>query len=138
MKKPTPAQVQLKSIDLIALEFKENNKFKFPKEGLTVVFEVGTKHKVISNSLTCTINEKINIFPKSDDAPFTLNLEIRGIFGVENKKDLDLLKDFCETNGPAIMFPYARSIVSDLTSRTSSPTLNLPLINMSKVNKAKQ
>ena len=131
MKKTKEAQVSLNKIDLVSISYEENSKFKFPNTQLTVVFEIGTKHRIIKEKLSCILDERVIVFPEIEQSPFCLTVEMRGIFSVKKEEQLNILEEFCKTNAPSIIFPYIRSIVSDITSRSSFPTLNLPLVDMS-------
>ncbi len=65
-------------------------------------------------------------------------LELTGIFEtIEGKENLELEK-FAKYNAPALLMPFAREIISNITSRTPLPYLLLPPINIIAIkNKAK-
>lgn len=57
-------------------------------------------------------------------------LELTGIFEtIKGKENLNL-KKFANVNAPALLLPYAREIISNITSRTPLPQLLLPPINL--------
>lgn len=64
----------------------------------------------------------------TDDTLFLLELEYGGVFAVSNVKD-DQLHPFLLIEGPRLMFPYIRRIVSDVTSDGGFPALNLEPID---------
>lgn len=65
-------------------------------------------------------------------------LELTGMFEtIKGEENLDLEK-FAQVNAPALLMPYAREIISNITSRTPLPHLLLPPINIIAIkNKAK-
>lgn len=57
-------------------------------------------------------------------------LELTGIFEtIEGEENLELVK-FAKRNAPALLIPFAREIISNITSRTPLPQLLLPPINI--------
>jgi len=57
-------------------------------------------------------------------------IELTGIFEtIEAKENLDL-EEFAKTNAPALLMPFAREIISNITSRTPLPHLLMPPINI--------
>lgn len=65
-------------------------------------------------------------------------LELTGIFEtIKGEENLDL-GQFAKVNAPALLMPFAREIISNITSRTPLPHLLLPPINIIAIkNKAK-
>lgn len=65
-------------------------------------------------------------------------LELTGMFEtIKGEENLDLEK-FAQVSAPALLMPYAREIISNITSRTPLPHLLLPPINIIAIkNKAK-
>lgn len=58
------------------------------------------------------------------------NLKIGGIFRIDEPNKNMTLEKFAETSAPALLFPYIREIVNNITSRTPLPPLRLPPINV--------
>lgn len=57
-------------------------------------------------------------------------VELTGIFeAIEAEENLDL-EEFAKTNAPALLMPFAREIISNITSRTPLPHLLMPPINI--------
>ena len=63
--------------------------------------------------------------------------DIVGVFFVNEKERNVSLKQFAEHNAPALLIPFAREIIHNLTSKTMLPTLLLPPINLVALMKAK-
>ena len=61
--------------------------------------------------------------------PFDLRVRITGIFefeAISNEKDIN---QFLKLQGVQMVFPYLRSMVSNLTSTVLMPSIMLPIIN---------
>ncbi|HGH0720688.1 TPA: protein-export chaperone SecB [Staphylococcus pseudintermedius] len=72
--------------------------------------------------------------------PFIINVELTGVFDIEFEKDdaqdIKQLKELLSQNAIAILYPYIRSLVSDITSKANSfDTFIMPVANIAKVMK---
>lgn len=73
--------------------------------------------------------------------PYRFEVESGGIFQFENVPEEKLLKQLATINCPAILFPYVRETIADLTRRSGFPPLHLNPINfiqLAKEQEAKQ
>ncbi|EIJ82284.1 hypothetical protein PB1_05120 [Bacillus methanolicus PB1] len=86
----------------------ENKKLAFIKLGITIGDE-----NLIKNS-------------------FFVSATILGVFSIKSKEELDEeeIHSFYKINAVAILFPYLRSLVSDLTGKGSEPPIIIPTINV--------
>jgi|SRR5690625_138856 len=67
-------------------------------------------------------NENLN-------CPFIINVEITGIFEFDG--DDHSRESFLKTSGTATLFPYLRSLISEMSSISNVfPTFRIPLINV--------
>ena len=75
------------------------------------------------------------------NAPIYVKARVLGEF-VINEMEQDLSEEqiiaFYKRNGVAILFPYLRSLVSDLTSKGSETPIIIPTMNEAMVNKIKE
>ncbi|GGD99020.1 protein-export chaperone SecB [Planktosalinus lacus] len=74
------------------------------------------------------INIEIEIVDKDND--FILKMLSIGMFNF-NTDDEKALFSFISINGPAIIFPYIRSFISNFTSLSGFDTITLPTLNLS-------
>lgn len=77
--------------------------------------------------LTSTLSE-------SPENPFSFEVTIVGYFEYNEKEAEEIeFKDFLKTNAIAILYPYLRCIVSELTGKSNVfPNYNMPVINISR------
>lgn len=67
---------------------------------------------------------------QDESAPLNLEVEVGGLFGVSSKpEDVIEATKLAEINCAAIIFPYLRETVADLTRRAGLAPLHLPPIN---------
>lgn len=84
----------------------------------------------LSFSDTYKIEEKTLILTLTVQLYDRFQLELTGIFEtIEGEENLDL-EQFAKVNAPALLMPFAREVISNITSRTPLPHLLLPPINV--------
>jgi len=78
-------------------------------------------YKIEGKKLICTL--AVQLYDR-------FQLELTGIFEtIEGEENLDL-EQFAKVNAQALLMPFAREIISNITSRTPLPHLLLPPINL--------
>ncbi len=75
-----------------------------------------------------------SVFKKEpiESVPFKIEIIIEGIFTWNEEISLDMVDQLLNTNAPAILISYIRSIVTQLTVLSGFPALVLPLLNFTK------
>jgi preprotein translocase subunit SecB len=104
-------------------------KFKFDKQQI----EEKTTFDLIPQAVISRKNKQfhINIDLEISDAEhqFSLKMLSVGIFDY-NTEDESTLLNFMSINGPAIIFPYIRSFISNFTALSGFDTITLPTLNL--------
>lgn len=100
--------------------YETNKKFDISREAETV--PKFAFHYVFSpeNKKKCNIIIGIK-YEEEENHPFLMNLVIRGFFEISERKFLN--------NAFAILFPYLRSVITDITKASLIPII-LPTINV--------
>lgn len=80
--------------------------------------------RFVEVKLTITLTAKSN--------NFTFLLEIKGGFQADESMRDDVFKKLYTQNAPAILYPFARSVVSNYMAQANIPPFLLPLINLTK------
>ena len=75
---------------------------------------------------------------KSKSGNFKMDFEIKGGFLGDKEMPESHFKNLYTKNAPAILYPYARSLVSSYMALANIPPFILPLINLSKNEEAKE
>lgn len=81
-------------------------------------------NKIDDNNNTLTLSVKLG---HNDNLPFSLSVSLEGRFQIEPSPTDE--EDYV-INAAAILFPYLRASVSQLTSTANVPPLVLPTINI--------
>jgi len=72
----------------------------------------------------------------SEHVPFDLSIECVGLFTFNERLDeyeADFIEEIASVNCAAIIFPYLRETVADLTRRAGFPPLHLPPVNFVEI-----
>ena len=72
----------------------------------------------------------MEVLIENEDKSLRIQVGIIGVF--ESDVDITKEKSFIEVSAPAIIFPYIRAYVSNLTSMSGIQPILLPTYNMSK------
>lgn len=72
-----------------------------------------------------------------ENSPVALSIELCGKFECTDWETDDISKVLIKNNATAILFPYIRQSVSELTTMAGLPPLVLPVTNVSKLFKDK-
>lgn len=130
------ANMQIESISITAVSFSLNDDFH-PSENLDLSFDVavnGTDHegKKIVDVIVRTPEDEAK-----GNLPFFFNITGRGVFEFSEEVSEEEDDQLTNINCPAIIFPYIREQVADLTRRSGYPPLHLPPVNFIKMHQAK-
>ncbi|MCD4652440.1 protein-export chaperone SecB [bacterium] len=134
MKNTDNPGIYFQEISLLDMSYKTNSNFNFNKE-----LEMPNIQMVYSCEILKPTDKKRNrtlvsimdfhLFKGVRNWPFKLSLKFKAVFHA----DLDSaypLENFAELQAPAYIVPYARELISNVTSRGVYPTLNIPPINV--------
>ena len=116
------------------VRFKENKGFNEKEEDIEINFDVNADYeKIDNNSLLVTLILEVFKDSEENNYPFSMYVELTGFFKICEDIDPEI-KDFIEKkNTVAILFPYARAIVSTYTASANIPPLILPPINVNNM-----
>jgi preprotein translocase subunit SecB len=77
----------------------------------------------------------LNVEVKSESNNFSFKLKIKGGFQASNEMSDDLFKNLAKNNAPAILYPFARSIITSYTAQANIPPVILPTVNFTTQDK---
>lgn len=127
-------KMQLKNVLLTRLNYSLNQGFDPDKKIDPISFNLTNKgnydkeNKLLMVELCATI-------PSSKDSinfPFFIDIEYAGFFELDNQPDEKTIEQLKSINCPAIIFPFLRESVAELTRKSNLPPLLLPIINFVK------
>ncbi len=133
--------LNIQDMRVFEVQFWTNEEFSEPSEdeGVEFRFRFNVESNYIESDHRLMIKLTAATPDKSEvEYPFYFKVAILGTFNVNESIEPKLLEQLSRINCPAIMFPYARELVSDLTRRAGFPPLYLPVINFVKQARRKQ
>lgn len=134
MDKPILSAFQFIDYKVNSINFKRNTEFTY--EGSMEIqfkFDASLNLDIEQQSVCVTLDIIVCDPSLFDTSPFTLNVSISGYFNYEVEEEIEDYQKFeeqCKLFGITALFPYLRSIISEITRLSNLPTLVLPLINV--------
>jgi preprotein translocase subunit SecB len=122
------------------INYKYNHKAKIEDKPVEVHFSLGTDVNIDKDNMKSAITLKCNIFENAEENnfPFSLEIALTGYFSASKDMDLETFTKLTRYNGTAILFPYLRSAVSDVTKAANVNPLILPVINIANLIKRQE
>lgn len=133
------AKLKFKKYYFNSFQFEENDNFDSDIEQLDVDFFPTAEVNILESENIALVSLDASLGDeKKSSCPFTGKISLTGIFEVEfdekDTKDQKLAEEFLTQNTIAILFPYLRSFISDMTLRTNKfPVFILPPFNVIKM-----
>ena len=111
---------------LVNFNFNVNDEFNIKPEELEINTQVST---IISpdNNRLAEIHLDVSLKTKLDT--LQINLKIKGLFEGGKLMPDDIFTIMVNQNAPAVLYPFARAIISSYTIQANIPPIVLPLIN---------
>jgi preprotein translocase subunit SecB len=103
-----------------------------PEEPIEVDFEFQVR-RVFPKPNVLVVGAGITIFKDQEHKPFTVDIEYEARFTVPEGSPVDVLSRFARYNAPAILFPFLREMVANVTGRTPFTPLVLPPLNVKAI-----
>lgn len=70
---------------------------------------------------------------KTESGTISLSVTITGLFRGADDLPLDAFHKYVTSYGPAILFPFARAIISSVSVQANIPAIIIPTVNFTKV-----
>ncbi|WP_167955592.1 protein-export chaperone SecB [Anaerosporobacter faecicola] len=130
MKSQDKGIISFNSYEVRKIEFKTND--KFDDSEVTMDVEMGADVHVHENNREMIVDLELLIFKESEknNYPFEMNVIIRGYFKMDCESE-DSIEKY-DANAVAILFPYARALVSTYTANANVAPLILPTVNVNE------
>ncbi len=131
---PQDLKIKLDISRIRSLNFRiKEGKFKGPiplTYNLSYGYEYSYKEKSINTLLSLSLSK--------DQLPFILDIEYEGLFKLNKRVAKKKIESFAEINCPAILFPFLRECIADITRRAGFSALLLPAINFIELAKKRK
>ena len=111
------------------MKFSINENFDFGKDATITLNPEFTRNIKKIDDDTVLVNLIFCIDNKNADMPFDMEVNIEGVFRLENWEQPEMLP-LIQSNSVAILFPYLRSVVTMLTANANISPYVLPVMNI--------
>lgn len=133
-KKSIVSKLKFENYVVDYVNYKDNKFFT----GRSVKINLGADREVVfdeSNDKIAFVSLILDVFSNAEenDYPFSISLKITGRFMVDSDINGNVKNHFFEKNAVAILFPYARALVTTFTANSNVPPLILPPININNL-----
>lgn len=105
-----------------------NNSFSLPieeKPSITFSPDISVMFERVKTTNIVNVHLNCRIMYGQEAAPFSLEVEVVGVFQIFDEKNIDTL---LQKNAIAILYPYMRTSVSQLMSLAEIAPIRLPVI----------
>lgn len=130
--------MNIREIRLESISFQVNPQYeeKAGQEGFSYRINIDTHLNQEGNSLLVRLGVETPGKNEIPDYPFYFALQFVGVFDFTAPIDEDSRRQLASINCPAILYPYLRETLADLTRRAGFPPLHLPVTNFIKLAKS--
>jgi len=132
--------MQITEIRLLKVDFSLNEDFKGDGEKKEATFNpnIGLRYNFLKDTNELAVYVRLKQI--AGDVPYFFEVEVGGLFKFKETPDPNILETFSTINCPAIIFPYIRETIADITRRAGFPPLHIGPVNfieLAKRNKEK-
>lgn len=124
-------KISFEDFRILNLSFSVNQNFKAKGEAIEINPQIAIAKNYNADKKTLIVRLRISLI--TGDVPFYFDLESVGSFPFDESPDEITIERTALVNCPAIMFPYVRETIADLTRRAGFAPLHLHPINFVKM-----
>lgn len=128
--------MKIKEIRILKVEFFFNKDFQEKKGTIPYNPNIAIRHKFLNE--TNELFVCVGLKQKSGDVPYYFEVEGAGLFKFDTPPKSKILDTFSNINCPAIIFPYVRETIADITRRAGFPSLHLNPINFVELDRERR
>ena len=122
---------QLINERVLSLDYKINENFEIKNIDLKLSGNTQI-NKFDDNKARVLFNFSVFKNEPIESVPFKIDIRIEGTFTWNEEIPIDKVDQLLNTNAPAILISYIRSLVTQLTVLSGFPALVIPLLNFTK------
>lgn len=128
-----PHSMKFIDFNLLSVSFNLNEKFNPKAKEDLFVPEIAIDNFIVKEKKEMAILLGVRIL--AGNLPYYFEVRAGGLFKFDKLPTKKVLEQFARINCPAIIFPYIRETVADLTRRAGFPPLHLDPINFIEIAK---
>jgi len=112
-------------IKVVNVLFQADSSWKKAKDKIQVETSLDIDYSLKGKKLSVSLG----ISHKEDESPFVFMVDAVGFFVFDKEPRKELVETVARINCSAIMFPYLREMIADLTRRAGFPPFHHPPVN---------
>lgn len=124
-----PGVIAFEKYEVVKVTFERNDFYNGEEVNVDVKVNANVKSNEDGNAMLVELGLKVFEHAKENGYPFEMFVLVRGYFGKENGDDIAKF----QANAIAILYPYARAIVSSYTANANVTPLILPTVNVNQM-----
>ncbi|OGW39380.1 MAG: hypothetical protein A2Y97_12800 [Nitrospirae bacterium RBG_13_39_12] len=130
--------MKFKEFALLKLNFDLNDDFKVEDTDTNIEMtpEITMSHQFIEEKKQLVV--VLGLRQLTGNIPYRFEIKAGSLFQFANIPEENILKQLATINCPAIIFPYVRETIADLTRRAGFPPLHLDPINFIQLAKERE
>jgi len=125
------------SLDRVTFQVNRKYKEEGKPRGLSYRLKADSRINRERTRLIVSLGVESSTSEENPDCPFFFDLTVVGVFEFSETVTEELRKQYAAINGPAILFPYVRETLADITRRAGFPPLLLPVMNFARLAQTK-
>lgn len=129
-------KMKFKEFALLELNFYLNQEFKEENTNKTIEPEITINHELREEEKLLVVI--LGLRQLKGNIPYRFEIKAGSLFQFENLPEEKMLKQLATINCPAIIFPYVRETIADLTRRAGFRPLHLDPINFIQLAKERE
>ena len=125
------SSMQFLDYKIESIDYKMNQYFDFgTAHNIKMEQKIGLEIQIISND-EFVVKLITHIYGENKkNSPFELNISLLGCFYLEKWQETEEKQNMVKFNAPTILFPYLRSIITNITATANITPYILPTFNM--------
>lgn len=112
---------------ILNLNFNSNKNISLTKKEVPINTTIGMKHDYLKEKKELHVYLRVEL--KDEKMPFCFTVESKGVFLFKKTPTKATLNNITKINCPAIIFPYVRETIADITRRAGFAPLHLDPVN---------
>lgn len=131
--------MSIREISLEKVTFQVNRDYREEGEPKAISYRIKVDSHINREKTVLSISLGVESPRREEnpDCPFFFDLTMVGVFEFSETVTDELRKQYAAINGPAILFPYVRETLADITRRSGFPPLLLPVMNFVRLAQAR-
>lgn len=130
MQKDKQPGINFEKVVLEKVNLEVNLNYTLKEEGIPVDISVKVGRNLIKSQRLLKLSLDVCVFKEAENPPLRVSVIATGYFSVKKDEDFKTLEEFSDVQAPALVFPFIRETIANLTMRTDYPPLLLPPTNI--------